>query len=334
MPSQSFIIGVAGVSIYQPITTSLPSASGVGFTVTTMAPTVSIPNDIRGPLISGTAYQVIWAFLGHDSVNNGYTVTAGSSASGAVTPSTGQGLLVNIPVGNFPAGSSNTPAIAIFTKAGNGNYNLNEFAYYNANSGYDFNHFLGYSPLFSAPGNFTASLLQSASSDPVLGSRSAVGWSKSTLSPTTGGVRVTREVTQVTVRPDTSADFPIATTRTAEITFQLLPNDIINVVEGNAGTYVQYTASNGFIYEEAQMSINTASALITGNNPMVLLMPPDNSGTQAVRLYLGQLLQNQTQNVENWTKTDTAPIGYTYSAVAIDTLTVSMPTEIQSKVIL
>lgn len=331
MPSQSFRIGPAQVSIYTPNGTLLPAASGVGFTATLSNPTIYL-NSVKKALSLGTAYQVIWAFLGTDNVNNGYTITVASSAATGVTPTSGTpAIYVNIPAANLPNLAANTPAVAFFLKAGNGNYTLAEFAYLNVNSGADFNHTITEAPLFSAPGNFTATTLQTFAVDPVLGSRQAGGWTASTLTPTTGGVNVSRNVTQVTVRPDNSADFQIVTTRTVEISFQLLANDIINIVQGNAGSFVAYIAASGKNIQEAQLSLNTAAALITGNNPMALLMPPDALGLQEVRLYLGQLLQNQQQNQEAWTKTDTTPVSYTYSPVSLDKLTNSMNTEIQYK---
>lgn len=331
MPSQSFRIGPAQVSIYTPNATLLPAASGVGFTTALSNPTIYL-NSPKKALNIGTAYQVIFAFVGHDLVNNGYTVTVASSAAPAVTPTTNNpAIYMNIPAANLPAGAAGTPTVAIFIKAGNGTYTLNEFAYLDVNSGLDFNHTITEQPLFSNPGGYSAATLQAFTSDTVLGSRSAGAWDKSTLTPTTGGVTVTRSVTQVTVSPDNTADFQIVTTRTAQISFNLLANDIQNIVQGNAGSFVQYTSTQGKSIQEAQMSLNTAAALITGNNPMALLMPPDSLGNQEIRLYLGQLLQNQSQNEERWVKDGTTPVSFTYSAVAIDKLTNSMNTEIQYK---
>jgi hypothetical protein len=303
----------------------------MGFTVTAVTPTTIVRNDVKKALDTGVAYQVVLAFLGEDTTNGGYTITQSTSAPAAVTLTAGQALSINVPVANLPAGAANTPTIAVFLKAGAGNYTLSEFAYLDSTLSQDFNHIIVNKPLASAPGNFTFALLNSITADSTLGSRRPVGWDFTTLSPTTGGVTVTRQVTQVTVAPDTSADFQIVTTRTAQIAFQLLPNDIIDVVKGNAGDYVTYTASSGKVIQEAQMSLNTAAALITGNRPLKLLLPPDSQGLQEVRVYLGQLLQNQQQNEEAWTKTAPNPISYTYSAVSLDKLIISEHSEIQWK---
>lgn len=332
MPSQSFRIGPAQVSIYTPTGTLIPPASSVGFTAALKAPTTIYLNSPKKALSLGTPYQVIWAFVGNDVVNGGYTVTVASSAAPAVTPILSTpAIYVNIPAANLPAGAVNTPAVAIFLKAGNGSYTLAEFAYLDVNSGLDFNHTITEAPLFSNPGPFSAALLTSDTADSTLGSRLPGGWSKSVLTPTTGGVTVTRQVTQVTVSPDNTADFQVVTTRTAQISFQLLSNDIQNIVQGNSGSFVQYTSTQGKTIQEAQMSLNTAAALITGNNPMALLMPPDAQGLQEVRLYLGQLLQNQSQNEERWVKDGTTPVSFQYNAVSVDRLTNSMNTEIQYK---
>ena len=333
MSLKSFRAGVAAISIFKPNGTLIDSASSVGFTATAKTPDTSATfNGVQKALVAGVQYQVIWAFVGQDLVNNGYTVTQSSSAAAAVTPTTGQGIAINIPAANLPNTAANTPAIAIFLKAGNGNYFLTEFAYLDVSSGLDFNHDIISRPLQAAPGPFTASQLTTGASTSILGSRRAGGWTKSTLAPTTGGVTVDRQVSTITFSPDNAADFDVATTRTAQISFGLLSNDILDVVLGNAGTYVAYTV-NGVQYQEGQMSLNTAAALVTGCNPMTLLMPPDGQGYQEIRLYLGQLLQNQTANTEAWTKTAPTPIQFVYSAVANDTLLDNLSTEIQYKVL-
>ena len=327
MPKTSFRVGVSTVSISQPTGTLIGSASSVGFTAAATTPTSLIINDVKSAL-SSVSTQVILAFVGQDTVNGGYTVTQSTSACGAVTPTAGQGILVNIPVANLSSVTNigNCPAVAVFIKQGAANYVLAEFAYLAGSS--DFNHMIMANPLQSAPSGFTAAQLTNATATTVLGSRFAGGWTFTSLSPTTGGVTVNREVATVNISPDTAGDFNVATTRTASIEFSLLPNDVINVVQGNAGNYTQYTASNGNVIQEAQMSLFTAAALILGNNPMTMLMPPDSNGIQEVRLYLGQLLQNQTANTEAWVKTATTPIKYTFSAAPIDSLINSNHTEV------
>jgi hypothetical protein len=332
MSSKQIRLGPIVTQISTPTGTLLTTASSVGFT-TALNAAVPVFNDVKQPLNMNVAYQVIWAFMGQDTVNKGYTITQSSSAAPAVTPVTATpSILLNIPAANLPAAAANTPVIAIFLKAGNGNYGLTEFAYLNSNNGLDFNHLIKGQPLNGAPVGILATDLTTGNPTALLGSRLAGGWVFSNKTPTTGGSTINREVTSVTVSPDNAADFNITTARTVSIEFSLLTNSILDIIEGNAGTYAAYTAG-GHSYQEGEMSINTAAALITGNAPLICFLPPDSSGVSEARLYLGQLLQNQTANTEAWTKTATTPIKYTFSAVAIDTLTDGMATEIQTRVV-
>ena len=82
---KSFVIGPTINQISTVNSTLLPTASSVGFTATLNA-TVPVYNDVKSKLVQGVAYQVVWAFVGSDSVNGGYTITQSSSAAPAVTP--------------------------------------------------------------------------------------------------------------------------------------------------------------------------------------------------------------------------------------------------------
>lgn len=311
--------------------TLLPTASSVGFT-TALNAASPLYNDVKKPLDLGVAYQVVWAFLGNDELNSGYTLSQSSSAAAAVTPITATPtILLNIPAANLPAGAANTPAIAIFLKAGNGNYGLTEFAYLDVSSGLDFNHLIKTKVFQGAPTGILAADLTGGNSTSILGSRLAGGWTFSNLTPSTGGTQIQREVTSVSVSPDNAADFNVTTTRTVSISFQLLSNDIIDIVRGNSGTEASYT-TGGHTYTEAETSINTAAAIIKGNNPLICVLPPDSNGVSETRLYIGQLLQNQTANTESWTKSATTPISFTFSAAPVDTLTDGMATELMVKV--
>jgi len=333
MPQQSFRIGVSQIQLSTPTGTLLSSASGVGWTAAAITPTNITLNDVNSPLSTTSTYSVILAFVGQDTVNGGYTVTQSTSAVTGISVSTGQGILCSIPVANIPASTANTPAVAVFLKTGSGNYQLAEFAYINASQ--DFNHVIVSTPLYSVPSGFTAAVLQSATNtgNGILGSRAAGGWTFTALTPTTGGVTVDRTTSNVTVSPDTGGDFQVTTTRTAGIEFSLLPNDILQVIQGNAGNYVAYTATDGSIIQEGQMSIFTAVSVIPGNNPLIMTMPPDGQGYIENRLYLGQLLRNQQANTEAWTKTNTTPIKFRYDAAPIDTLVNSEHSEISFKLL-
>jgi len=324
MPSQSFRIGVASVSIPVNDTTAVPSLSTLTFTASAVTPTILEINDVNQALPASTNMQVIVGLVGRDEANGGYTVGHCSPGSGIVSLTTGQAIEVKVPVANWPADTNKAIALAVFLKIGASDFYLADFAYLDLDT--DFSFLIKAKPL-SGASSFTSTLLQSTTSDDNLGDRTPKGITYRALSPTTGGVQVNREVTSVSVAPDSGNDFEIASTRTASITFQLLANDIRDVVAGNAGVFAQYT-SGGYTYKQSKMSLNTAAALVTGNKPLKLVLPPDNNGTQEIRLYLGQLVQNQAANTEAWTKNATTPISYTFSPASIDKLINNQHTEI------
>lgn len=329
MSAKSFRAGVAGVKIPDSsYTTALPSFSALTFSASSVTPSIYDNADKRLNLDSSLDYQVILTPMGLDLTNSGYTMGQGSVNSGTLNiGSAGDGIKVSVTNANLSAlggGAAGLFAIGVWLKIGAANFQLVDVGYCDPSE--DFVHVVMTKPSREALTK-TSTLLQNTTADDDLGDRAPVGVNFRTLSPLTGTVTVDRAVDAVEFRPNTSANFSGATTRTAAIRFQLLSNDVRDVVGGNAGTFVRYTHS-GTTYEEAQMSIQTASVKITGNKPMVLLMPVDKQGYQEVRLYLGQLLENQEANTEDWAKDDQTPISYAYQPVPSDTLLDGIPTEV------
>lgn len=324
MPSYSFRVGVADVSLSVDDTTSVPSLGSLTFTASGTTPTSLLVNDANQALSASLTYQVMIGLVGRDETNGGYTVGTCSPSSGNLSITAGQGILVSVANGDWPANFNKAICAAIFLKEGGSDFKLTEFAYIDSST--DFKHMIKARPLASAA-EFTSTLLQSSSSDTTLGDRTPKGVTYRTLSPTTGGVTVTRDVSQVTLSPDNSTDITISTAKTASISFDLLPNDVLDVVSGNAGLYAEYT-SGSLTIKEAQMSLLTAKARITGNRPFKLLLPPDNAGVSEVRLYLGNLTQNQEGNTETWSRDAATPISYSYQAAGLDRLTQNVHTEI------
>lgn len=322
MPSNSFRIGVARVQLSVSTSTALPSLSAVTFTAAAVTPTTTLINDIKLPLPAAT-YNVIVALVGEDKTNGGYSVGVGTAASANVVLTAGQGILVTILNADFPANMGKAACAAIFLKQGSADYQLADFAYIDPTT--DFKHVVVAKPLITAP-FFTAALLNAATADDTLGDRTPTGYDYVNLTPTTGGVQVTRDVTTVTVSPDNTPDFDVATARSTTIAFQLLPNDVLDVVRASAGNYVKYTS--GVVIEEAQQSLATAVAKLIGNKPFKLIMPPDSSGYSEVRLYLGGLIQNQVAFTENWQKAATTPIQYTFATAIQDRLLVDEHVEV------
>lgn len=324
MPSESFRIGVAGVSLSVNDSTALPSLVTLAVSASAVTPDDLLLNDVNQSLLTSTNYQVIVGLIGRDTTNGGYTVGYCSPGTGVLTVTSGQAILIKVANAAWPANYNKAICAAIFIKEGTSDFKLSEFAY--IDTSVDFKHLVKARPI-TGVSEFTSTLLQSTTVDTVLGSRAPLGVTYRTLSPTIGGVTVTRDVASVTVSPDTSTDFTITTARTASIAFQLLPNAIKDVIAGNAGVYAAYT-DGGLNIKEAQMSLNTAKALVTGNKPFKLVLPPDALGVSEVRLYLGLLTQNQQGNTETWSRDNTTPIGYNYSTASLDKLTQNVHTEI------
>lgn len=316
MPSNSFRIGSARASLSVDSTTAVPALTTLTFTASGVTPTDLLLNDVKADLDTTATYQVIVGLLGRDTTNKGFTVGRCSPSSGNLVVTAGQVICVSVVNANWPADFSSAICAAIFLKKNSGDFQLADFAYIDASN--NFNHAIMAEPVISAP-SFAIATLQSTTVDDTLGDRAPLGVTYAVLSPTTQGVHVARNVDTVTVSPDNSTDFQIATARSTEITFQLLPNDIKSIVRASAGNYAKYTNAGRDI-EESQMSLLTASALLTGNAPFKLLLPPDRNGRQEVRLYLGTIRQNQTQWTEDWTKTAPTPVSFTFSTVSLDRL--------------
>lgn len=313
------------MSVASSNTTALPSLVGLTISASAITPTTLLINDVKNKLDITASYQVMIGLVGEDNTNAGYTVGFCSQGSGVISSlSAGQGIQISVSNASWPANFGQAAAVAVFLKINSADWQLAEFAY--LDDQYDFSHVITTRPIVDNP-KFTTTVLRSATADATLGDRSPTGYTYTALSPTTGGVTVNRETTTITVSPDTSSDFTLTSSRTASIQFQLLANDVVDIVRGNAGNYVEYT-SGGATFKQAEMSLNVAVARILGNKPVKLLLPPDSRNRQETRLYLGQLTTNQTANTEAWTKTATTPVGFTYSAVPIDTLLQGMHSEI------
>lgn len=327
MPSKSFRTGVPTVQIPVESSTALPSLSSLTFTASAVTPTDSSLNDVRGALDASVSYQVSIGLLGRDATTGGYTVGVCSPSSGALSISAGQGIQISVQNEDWPSGVEEAFAVAVWLKSGAGNFALCQYAYMDPDV--DFVTTVMARPT-SQSLRKSITLLQSSSADDDLGDRSALGYTFRTPTPTSGGVQIARDVSTVSFTPDTASDFQGTTTRTASISFELLQNDLKDIVDANAGTYVKYTFE-GTTYEESQMSLFSAAAKLTGNKPLKLVMPQDNNGYQEIRLYLGQLTQNQESNNESWTKDNQTTVSYSYSPAPLDTMVQGVNTEVTYK---
>lgn len=321
---QSYKIGVAQaqIAVDAPLVT-VPSLATLTFSACANTPTSSLAQDGRTNLSASDTYQIVLGLVGRDATNGGYSVSRCSHSSGNIVVTAGQGIQVKVVNTDWPASYNGSIAVAIFIKVNSQDFQLAKCAY--LDTGNDFVSTVLVKPL-PAVVQIPVATLQSVTTSNELGDRTPIGVTWLPLTPTEGGVTVTRNVTNVNVNPDTQAAFDVATTRSTNISFQLLLNEIVDVIRGNAGVYIEQTSGGHTIYE-GEMALNTASAILSGNKAIKLFMPLSGDGTQEVRLLLGNLQQNQQANTENWKKDGTTTIGFNFTAAAQDYLLVNVPTE-------
>lgn len=329
MSTQVIRIGAATVELSTKTATNVPDLTGVGPTVSAVdaADMDVLINDAKAPLPAGD-YKVLVALVGRDETNGGYTIGASTDVMGmAQTITAGQGLLVKIASGDWPSDFDSAICAAIFLNTGASSmYTLAEFAYIDIDT--DFRHMVISKPMTAAP-KFAEALLTGSDPNDILGDRSPLGVSYAAITPTSGGVTVTRDVTTVTVAPDNSPDYQIASSRGANITFNSLSNDVKEVVRSTGGDYVKFTDTDDF--EQNAMSMATAVARLSGNASIRLTMPPDNKGLSETRLYLGNLNVTQAQVAEAWVKTAPTLITFNLQTAIQDKMINNQHCEIQYK---
>ena len=325
MPSQSFRVGVANVQLSVDSSTALPALTTLAFTASAITTTTTLVNDVKTALSASPTYQVMLGLVGRDTTNQGYTVGRCSPSSGNLTITAGQGIRISVANAAWPANFNEAVCVAVFLKIGAADFQLAEFAYIDTAN--DFVHTVTTQPSPTAITK-TAAILQSTTADDDLGDREPLGFTRVLLGPTQGGVQVSGNTGNVPFDPDNGSPFQLATFRTTGVSFSVLTNGLLDVVRANAGNYVKYTLS-GTIYEETQMSLQTAQALVTGNKPLWITLPRDPvSGQQEVRLLLGQLTRNQSGRNESWTKNAPTTLQYNFQAAALDRLLTDQHTEI------
>lgn len=326
MSTRSVRIGPSRV--YFPISTSSVVAgfSG-GPTLTWAASTISVTDVLvnsENPKLDETAqYYFIIAPLGEDKVYGGYTIGAGSPVSGPVTVSNNltQGICLQIAASNFTSNLTMAGGMMIFMRKNSSNYIPHSVAYIDPD-GNDFSVTIVNEPIPGAV-SYTAAQIQTSVVDATgpFGSRVPYGYQYVALSPTTGGVTVNFDANQVPVSPDTGPDYNAVAGRGFSFTFNLLANAIKNVIQANAGNYVKYTLPGSTkVVEMANMANQTAIALLAGNKPWKMVMPPDANRVSEVQVFYATITQNQSANTMAWTKTATTPVSFNVQTINVDTL--------------
>jgi hypothetical protein len=316
---QSFRIGVARVYLPTSTTSALGSFSTLAPTASATNLLDSAVNDVQSTLDTTAAYSFIIAPIGEDKVYGGYTLGPGSQVFGPVTVSANQGILINIPSSSFPSNLSMAGGIAVYMKKNSGNYQPLGPTVMDPN-GNDYNFIVVNEPLSGAAA-VTAAQLQSSVADPTFfGSRAPYGYLWLALSPTEGGVTVSYDTNEIPIKPDTGTNFNAVAGRGTTISFKLLANDLKNVIQSTAGNYAQVTDRLGHTISTATMSLQTAVAIIQGNKPFKMQLPPDANKISELDVFFASINQNQTPTTLSWTKTATAPVSFVVPTVNADTL--------------
>lgn len=326
MPKNSPNIFVPVVSIGSPdvVTGALPGLNSLVFSASAVTPTSFVNNDVRSNLTAGSNYQVMVGLWGYDNTNDGWTIGRCSGLSGVVVPTAGQVIKVIVPNANWPSGSFGTKLAAIFLKKGSGNPKLCQLGYIDPEN--DSTFFVG-AEAFSTTPSRTTSFLMNASGDSTFGSMAPYGNSDVQLGPTTGGVNYDRSVSTVSVSPDNAPDYQVVTSRGCNLTFNTLPNDLVDVVRATSGIYIKGTGDSTAVVEEAFQTLITAAAILKGNR-FVTVDEQNANGTAVKRIFVGNLTVSQSAVTLNRTKTAVAPVQYNLQTGAVDTLLNGLNSEI------
>jgi hypothetical protein len=325
----SYLLGPAQVFLPQKVSTLVTGLSGILVTAAATTPSTVFNNSISSSLSTTATYTVAIAPIGND-INGvgGLTCAGGTAATGSITVSAGQGINVTMAANVFPANLNLAMFMGVFLNKNDAGYKLVDLAYIDATNGFN------YTILHDADTttSYTIAQITALTLDataPELGAR-VCGGVTFTRYKTSGGVFVDRDVQEVTYKPDDGSNYPIPTTRTAAIRFSILANDMLQTVIANAGTYGAVPV-NGHVVTTANMSMQTAVGQITGNLPLMLLMPPDANKVRAIRLYASTIQNNSQGSPEAWEKDNPTLLAFKMVSVSIDPLLTDINTEVVYK---
>ena len=328
-------IGVPQIFPGVPNNLVVPHCSSLVFSASGATPTDFIFNSADRALLPTDTYQVVVALFGQDQVNGGYAVSWSSPSSGNLKiTNPGDVIEVRIPNANWPNQNFMYAAGAVaFLKINNGNFQRAALGYVDQSD--DCIMSIKRKPLSGVPSIPIETLF---SNDPsldktgVCGSRDPRGFNlEIEITPTTNTINVRRDVSNVNVSPNNGPNYRVKTSSAGTLSFQSLVNDIKTWVMAIGGNYIKWNSTTGSgTYEEADLSLATAQAILQGNMPIKLIMPPDPStGQQEIRVMFGNLLTNQSEITEAWSKEATTPVMFQYEAAAVDKLMIGGYTEVQ-----
>lgn len=297
----------------------MPLACTITFDPTTLN------NDRRNNLEASAEYQFLFEIMGEDSTRKGYTVTAGSQASGiaSVTTPASQGVLLTIAASAWSgvSNASRAQGLQVWMKKGSGNYQLHSIVPIDTTNTFQ-------TVIFTEPTvdalTKTIAVLQGGASDEDLGSRVALGGDMSLTGTTQGGVTIEDSTDEIQYSPDTSTDFALAVTRGMTVTFSTLNNNMYDIARARAAEYVRWT-DGGVDYQQSNRVYQAAGAIATGNAPLRLIYPIDeNKAVEDLWMY-ASLTQNQSGGSTVWGKESPPVIDWTFSTINMDSLLQNVP---------
>jgi len=321
MAYKSNAVGVPVVGVGKPdLTAALPTSTfGALTTVTAAAKTPVAGSFVKNDgckLLSGT-YTVSISLIGYDNANTGYTVTPCPAFSSAVTPTSGQGILVRLPQADFLTGMAEAFACAVWVQKGSANAQLARFAYLNPQ--HDFSCLVMYEPLATVP-FIDPVLLQAttANTSTYLGSRAPYAITFPSYTPTTGGVKLSHKTTKVNFKPDDTVDYDRVTARATTLKFSVMSNQPAIVANAIGGNTWQYVDTDSTTVTEVESDLYAVSINDAGNLPISVIYPADNQGNVTYGLHFGNLTSNCADFDEDYMKTEPFKMDFDLSNASLD----------------
>lgn len=306
---------------------SLPSCATLAFTASADTLTDVLHNSIQSALATGTNYQIAVALVGRDTTSGGYSVTPTSASSGTLSLTGVQNSIkVKVLNASWPSNFQYAGFVAVFIAVGAGNFQLANCAPVDASN--DMVISVSALPITGAE-TFSIATLNSSTTTTsgALGDRKPVGYTFTTIAPTTNDVVITDQVGgSITFSPNTAADFSITTARSIQVTFSAMANDVKTFITAGAGEFAS-TVDSGHTFQSSMRAINTAQAVVKGNDPLLITMPVDpTTGVSETVLFCSLLLQNQAELKMAWSKKSQTPTDFQFQTVPVDVLFNNQPT--------
>jgi hypothetical protein len=279
-------------------------------------------NSFRAPLLRTDTYQVAVTLTGQDTTTDGYSSTVSTSPSGNIVL-TGSQNVINVYLSNasWPSNFSNAAFVCVWLKTNSGGFQLAECVAVDAIN--DMVVTVKAKPMAQYTQIPIATLQASSSNSsyPELGDRNPQGFQFVTQSPTTETVNVIFNPSgKVTFSPNNAADFDAISSRSAEVQYQVLANDVLTFCRASFGDYTQVTA-NGHVYQQADLAANTAQIVVQGNRPFIVTPPPDPAtGVSEQVLFTSLFLKNLDSITQAWSKKAQTPTPYHFVTVPSDYL--------------